>query len=373
MAAARGIVAFLANVGVIGLSTYSTNLLTLLVIAAGTDYIIFLLGRYHERRNEGMDREAAFYDMYRGTSHVILGSGLTIAGAVFCLTFTRLPYFQSLGIPAAIGVLVSLVASLTLAPAVLVMGSRFGLLEPKRKTAKRGWRRIGTAIVRWPGPILIATLALAFVGLAALSGYKVSYDISRYMPASAGSNVGYAAAERHFSKARLNPELLMIETDHDLRNPTDMILLERRGQGGLPHRRHRAGAVDHPAAGHAPGPHVDPVPDQRAERGADQQPALSAGPRRRSAQAGRRHQRLDRRPAAAVCAAAAVQRRHRTSRPRHSSRPSPWLRTCATRSPTSTTSSGRCATTSIGSHTVSTSRSAGHCGPSSTRSTASTR
>jgi putative drug exporter of the RND superfamily len=227
MSAARGIVAFLANAGVIGLSTYSTNILTLLVIAAGTDYIIFLLGRYHERRNEDMDREAAFYDMYRGTSHVILGSGLTIAGAVACLYFTRLPYFQSLGIPSAIGVLVSLAASLTLAPAVLVIGSRFGLLEPKRKTAKRGWRRIGTAIVRWPGPILIATLALALVGLAALSGYKVSYDIGPYMPASAPSNVGYAAAERHFSKARLNPELLMIETDHDLRNPTDMILLER--------------------------------------------------------------------------------------------------------------------------------------------------
>ena len=227
MAAARGIVSFLANVGLIGLSTYSTNILTLLVIAAGTDYVIFLLGRYHERRNEGDEREVAFYDMYRGTSHVILGSGLTIAGAVACLYFTRLPYFQSLGIPAAIGVLVALLASLTLAPAVLVIGGRFGLLDPKRKTAKRGWRRIGTAIVRWPGPILVTTLALAFIGLASLAGYTVSYDVSQYMPASAPSNVGNAAAERHFSKARLNPELLMIETDHDLRNPTDMILLER--------------------------------------------------------------------------------------------------------------------------------------------------
>ena len=227
MSAARGIVAFLANAGVIGLSTYSTNILTLLVIAAGTDYMIFLLGRYQERRNEGFDRQDAFTDMYRGTAHVILGSGLTIAGAVACLYFTRMPYFQSLGIPAALGVLVSLIASLTLAPAVIVIGARFGLLDPKPKTAKRGWRRIGTAIVRWPGPILIATLAVAFVGLAALSGYKVSYDIGGYMPASTPSNVGYAAAERHFSKARLNPELLMIETDHDLRNPTDMILLER--------------------------------------------------------------------------------------------------------------------------------------------------
>jgi RND superfamily putative drug exporter len=227
LSAARGIVSFLANTGVIGLSTYATNMLTLLVLAAGTDYVIFLLGRYHERRNEGDNREAAFYDMYRGTSHVILGSGLTIVGAVACLYFTRLAYFSSLGIPAAIGVLVALAASMTLAPAVVVIGARFGLLDPKRKTAKRGWRRIGTAIVRWPGPILIASLALAFVGLAALSGYKVNYDISPYMPASAPSNVGYAAAERHFSKARLNPELMMIETDHDLRNPTDMILLER--------------------------------------------------------------------------------------------------------------------------------------------------
>ena len=138
--------------------------------------------------------------MYGGTAHVILGSGLTVAGAVFCLSFTRLPYFQSLGIPAAIGVLVALVAALTLAPAVLTIGSRFGLLEPKRRARTRGWRRIGTAIVRWPGPILVAALAVAAVGLLALPGYKTSYDVGNYMPGSAPSNVGYAAAERHFSK-----------------------------------------------------------------------------------------------------------------------------------------------------------------------------
>ena len=97
--------------------------------------------------------------MYRGTAHVILGSGLTIAGAVFCLSFTRLPYFQSLGIPAAIGVLVALAAALTLAPAVLIIGRHFGLFEPKRAMRTRGWRRIGTAIVRWPGPILVVTIA----------------------------------------------------------------------------------------------------------------------------------------------------------------------------------------------------------------------
>jgi len=91
----------------------------------------------------------------------------------------------------------------------------------------RGWRRIGTAIVRWPGPILVATITVALIGLFALPGYTTSYDTRPYMPDNAPANVGYAAAERHFSPARLNPELLMIEADHDLRNPTDMILLER--------------------------------------------------------------------------------------------------------------------------------------------------
>ncbi|MCW2588495.1 MAG: Transport protein [Mycobacterium sp.] len=227
LTASRGVVAVLANAGIIELSTYSTNLLTLLVIAAGTDYAIFLLGRIHEARHAGQDRVSAFNTMYHGTAHIILGSGLTIAGAVLCLTFTRLPYFQSLGIPAGTGVLVAVVAALTLAPALLSIGRHFGLFEPARPMRTRGWRRIGTAIVRWPGLILVASMALALIGLLALPGYKTSYDARPYMPASAPANVGYAAAERHFSQARLNPELLMIEADHDLRNPTDMILLER--------------------------------------------------------------------------------------------------------------------------------------------------
>ncbi len=97
LAAARGIVATLGYYELIGLSTFAVNLLTTLAIAAGTDYAIFLVGRYHEARNNGEDRETAFYTMYHGTAHVILGSGLTIAGATFCLHFTRLPYFQITG------------------------------------------------------------------------------------------------------------------------------------------------------------------------------------------------------------------------------------------------------------------------------------
>ena len=53
----RRAVAFLANAEIIGLSTFAVNLLTLMVIAAGTDYAIFAIGRYQEARGDGEDRE----------------------------------------------------------------------------------------------------------------------------------------------------------------------------------------------------------------------------------------------------------------------------------------------------------------------------
>src|SRR3989337_681023 len=54
-----------------------------------------------------------------------------------------------------------------------------------------------------------------------------------YLPGYAPANVGYAAAERHFPSARLNPELLMIESDRDMRNPADMLILEKVAKGVL--------------------------------------------------------------------------------------------------------------------------------------------
>lgn len=227
LAAARGIVAALGYYELIGLSTFAVNLLTTLAIAAATDYAIFLVGRYHEARENGEDRETAFYTMYHGTAHVILGSGLTIAGATFCLHFTRLPYFQTLGIPLAIGMLVAVATALTMAPAMMTICSRFGMFDPKRAMKTRGWRRIGTAIVRWPGPILAASVALALVGLLALPSYKPSYNDRNFLPPDIPANQGYAAADRHFPQARMNPEMLLVETDHDVRNSTDMLVVDR--------------------------------------------------------------------------------------------------------------------------------------------------
>ena len=198
MAAARGIVAFLANSGIIGLSTYSTNILTLLVIAAGTDYAIFVLGRYHEDRStrEGPRNLVLQHVPRDRPCHLGIGPDRRRRGLLPELHPT--PYFQSLGIPAAIGVLVALVAALTLAPAVLTIGSRFGLLEPKRKrepgmaSDRHGDRPVARADsrrddARWPRWVCSRCPATRPVMTSASTCLAVRHPISATPPPSATS------------------------------------------------------------------------------------------------------------------------------------------------------------------------------------------
>ena len=71
------------------------------------------------------------------------------------------------------------------------------------------------------------TIALSLVGLLTLPGYQTNYNDRNYLPADLPANEGYAAADRHFSQARMNPELLMIESDHDLRNSADFLVIDK--------------------------------------------------------------------------------------------------------------------------------------------------
>ena len=320
LSAARGIVAAIGETGAIGLTPFAISLLTSLAIAAGTDYGIFLVGRYQEARQAGEDKETAWYTMYRGTAHVILGSGLTIAGAMFCLHFARMPSFHTLGIPCAAGLLMAIAVALTLGPALVAVGSRFGLFEPKRKLKFRGWRRIGTAIVRWPAPILVATLALALIGLVTLPGYQPSYNDRAYLPASIPANQGFAAADRHFSPARMKPEILMIESDHDMRNPADFLILNKLAKAliDIPGIS-RVQAITRPD-GTPMAPHHAAVPAQHAERLPAADPEVSGNADGRPAHPGRRAGQDDRDHEKDVFTADGAQRDYSSDGRRHASK-----------------------------------------------------
>jgi RND superfamily putative drug exporter len=227
MLVAKGIISTLGHLGYIELSSFAVNIVIALTLGAGTDYGIFLMGRYHEARQAGESREESFYIAYKGVAPIVIGSGLTIAGACYCLTFARLNYFHTMGPAVAITMLFTIAAAMTLGPAILTIGSLFGMFDPRQAAKAHLYRRIGASVVRWPVPILVASSAIVMLGAIFVPTYRQNYDDREYQPQGAPANLGFQAADRHFAKSKLFSEMLMIETDHDMRNSADFISLDR--------------------------------------------------------------------------------------------------------------------------------------------------
>ncbi|OBK87477.1 hypothetical protein A5648_03710 [Mycolicibacter sinensis] len=255
LAVARPVVALLGDHGMVEVSLFTVALIAAMILGAGTDYAIFLIGRYHEGRRHGIEPAAALTAAYRGVAPVIIGSGLTIAAALACLNLARISMFRSAGIPCGIGVLVGVAAALTLTPALIALAVRRGLLEPRRSTITRRWRRLGVAVARWPGPIMAASVGVVLVLTVPLVGMRTDWNEPSATPADIESNRGYAAMDRHFEANQLLPVMVTVEADHDLRNPAGLIAVERitRALMAIPGVRsvqsasRPAGAVPHEA------------------------------------------------------------------------------------------------------------------------------
>ncbi|WP_255795919.1 MMPL family transporter, partial [Mycobacteroides abscessus] len=89
------------------------------------------------------------------------------------------------------------------------------------------WRKLGTAIAKWPAAMIAVAALVIPLCIANLANYTVSYNDRDYAPKSVESSRGYDAADRHFQPSQLSIDTLYIKADHDMRNTTDMISLDR--------------------------------------------------------------------------------------------------------------------------------------------------
>lgn len=227
LALARAVVAALGQANIVEVSLFSVALMAAMTLGAGTDYAIFLVGRYHEGRRRGVEPAQALTQAYRSIAPVVIGSALTVSVALACLVFAKVGSFRSAGLPCAIGILATMVAALTLTPALMKLAIRRGYLEPRPSTTARRWRRVGTTVARWPGPVLITALTLTLLVALPLLSMRVGFNEPAATPSSTDSNRGYASADRHFAANALLPDVVAVQADHDLRNPAGLIAIER--------------------------------------------------------------------------------------------------------------------------------------------------
>lgn len=107
------------------LSFFVVNMVTMIGLAVGIDYALFIIERYREERRGGAEKHEAITIAGGTASNAVLFSGVTVVLALLGLFIVPITTFRSLGIGAILVVTVAVAAMLTLVPALLsVLGDR---------------------------------------------------------------------------------------------------------------------------------------------------------------------------------------------------------------------------------------------------------
>ncbi len=121
------------------LSFFVVNMVSMIGLAVGIDYALFIIERYREERRRGADTREAITIAGGTASNAVLFSGVTVVLALLGLFIVPITTFRSLGIGAVLVVTVAVVAMLTLVPALLsLLGDRIDWPRaPRRGLADR--------------------------------------------------------------------------------------------------------------------------------------------------------------------------------------------------------------------------------------------
>ena len=202
------------------LSIFSLNLATMLGLGLGIDYSLFIVSRFREElaRGESIDRAIAWSLATAGRA--VLFSGATVMIGLLALLTFDITALRSMGVAGALVVIISVLAALTLLPALLgVVGKRIDLLSigplaaAARAPSTHGvWSRLAYAVMKRPLFVLVPLLAvLVGLGLPFLRVQFGAPDAS-ILPTDVQSRRGFDLLQTHWGPGELSPVLLVFQT-----------------------------------------------------------------------------------------------------------------------------------------------------------------
>jgi putative drug exporter of the RND superfamily len=196
-------------------SSISTILIVVL-FGIGTDYILFLMFRYRERLRDGEHPKQAMVDAVERVGEVIASAAGVVIVAFLGLLLSTLSVLRSIGPALAIAVAVTLIAGLTLIPAVVsLLGPRVFWPSKSWKQAPKGARfaAIGRALGRRPAVFAgVSGLVLIALAIGAFS-YKPTFDLSSAgIPANAESETALKTLEEGLPPGATDPTDILLHT-----------------------------------------------------------------------------------------------------------------------------------------------------------------
>jgi putative drug exporter of the RND superfamily len=184
-------------------------ILIVVLFGIGTDYILFLMFRYRERLRAGDTPRQAMATAVERVGEVIASAASVVIVAFLALLLSSLSIFRSLGPTLAIAVAVTLIAALTLIPAVVtLLGTRVFWPSKAWQREPKGARfaAIGHSLGKRPAVYAaVAGLVLVALALGAFS-FKPTFDLSSAgIPSTAESEVALTVLERGLPPGATEP------------------------------------------------------------------------------------------------------------------------------------------------------------------------
>ncbi|MDQ3066428.1 MAG: MMPL family transporter [Actinomycetota bacterium] len=199
-------------------------LVALVGLGVAIDYALLMIFRYREELRHGRDAETAFVEMMTHAGRSVIVSGSTVAIGLLSMVIIPVPVIRSIGIGGMLIPAVSVLASITLLPAMLaVLGTRINRvrLMPKRivegSDAETGfWWRWSRLVMR--RPVLIGALGTAIVALLLIPGVQLNPADPQARalagPSTEDAVVGLDALERTgITPGAVKPFVVVVEGD----------------------------------------------------------------------------------------------------------------------------------------------------------------
>lgn len=205
------------------------GILFILVIGAATDYALLYVARYREALSTYEKRWDATWAALRGAFEPILASGLTVIAGLLCLLLSDLNSNKALGPVAAIGIAFSLLAALTLLPALMLLAGRVAFW-PRRPhlagrvagdagvsrppTSGRLWPAVGRLIAKRARLVWALSLVMLLIASAGLALFRADgVPQSELVLGDSPARDGQVLLGEHFPAGSGSPAVIVGDED----------------------------------------------------------------------------------------------------------------------------------------------------------------
>jgi len=190
------------------ISVFAMNVATLLGLAVGIDYSLFMVGRFREELGAGRTVAQAAETTVERAGRSIFFSGLTVVVGLLGLVAIPFMSMRSMGLGGALVVIFSVLAALTLLPALLgMLGPRVDRMRVIGRSGNHGafWTRWSNWVMRHPVPVLVGTLIVVLLFAWPVLHIEREIPGATALPQRSESRQGYDILQSRFDASALSP------------------------------------------------------------------------------------------------------------------------------------------------------------------------